>query len=136
MEDKKNYFNDIFNPQNNDLLCQDETGKKYCYIKRAFAEVYQILCHSEKELFKCIPESFMCFLKDRMDLCWRGGVDFSKSLNNMNLLREIRIILSLVYRDFVCSEKERQRLIEEDMLELKRMGENCEICSLRDYFEF
>ncbi len=92
------------------------------YIKRVFAEVYQILQHSEDAVFKRIPNSFVMFLQENLDKTWQDHLDFSKSIREMDLLRETRIILSLVYRDFVCTAAKRKELVEKDRIEFQVAG--------------
>ena len=57
-------------------------------------------------------------------LCSKGeDIDYSKNINEQNLLRDTRIILSLIYRDYICSEEKRQELIEKDRIEIKEYEE-------------
>lgn len=102
--------------------------------EQAFAEVYQVLRHCDRSILKLIPDSFVLFLCENMDKAWRGDLDFTKKLNNMKLLDDTRAILSLVYRDFLCSEEERKELIEKDCEEAKKAGWAYEDKSLRDLF--
>lgn len=103
---------------------------------KAYAEVYQLIYHTEATIRKLIPESFMVFLKEHMDKQWHGDLDFSKSMDEMNLLKNARIILSLVYSDFICSEDERKHLIEKDKAEMKKKRMLYKDVSLREYFKF
>ena len=101
---------------------------------QAFAEVYRVLRHCDKSIVELIPNSFMMFLRENMDKAWRGDLDFTKNLNSMNLLAETRAILSLVYRDFLCSDEERKELIEKDREEAKKAGWEYKDESLRELF--
>ena len=104
------------------------------HIRQVFAQIYQILQHSEESVLKRIPNSFMMFLQENLDETWQGQLDFSKSIREMELLRDTRLILSLVYRDFVCSESKRKELIEKDRIELEAAGLEYIDDSLRNYF--
>lgn len=103
--------------------------------KQAFAEVYQVLQHCEDSVSRLIPESFSSFIYDNMDETWRGELDFTMNINSMDLLADTRAILALVYRDFLCSEEERNELIEKDREEAKKAGWEYEDKSLRDLFK-
>ena len=81
-----------------------------------------------------MPNSFMMFLQEHLDKTWQGHLDFSKSLREMELLGETRTILSIVYRDFVCSESKRRELIEKDRIEFETAGLEYSNDSLRNYF--
>ena len=39
------------------------------------------------------------------------NIDFNKSLQEQKILRETRIILALIYRDYLCPQNERQQLL-------------------------
>lgn len=69
-----------------------------------------------------------------MDATWSGNLDFSKNLMEMDLLRDTRVLLSLVYRDFLCSEAERKILVEKDRKEIEAAGMIFEDVSLKDMF--
>lgn len=52
----------------------------------------------------------------------------------MDLLRDTRVLLSLVYRDFICSETERKILVEKERKEVEEAGMIFEDESLKDMF--
>ena len=47
-------------------------------------------------------------------------IDYTKNINEQNLLKETRVLLSLIYRDYCCNKEKREKLIEEDKIQLKR----------------
>lgn len=98
-----------------DLSCSTVSKKaNRRELGRAFSEVHQILLHTSDSVKVLIPPQFMKFLRENMDHAWRGDLDFSKRLNDMDLRRDTRVLLSLVYRDFLCSPEERKKLIDAD----------------------
>lgn len=101
--------------------------------KRAYAEVHQVLQHSGS-FISAIPKSFRTFIYENMDKNWCGRFDHTKKLEDMELLQETKIMLSLIYRDFICTEDERKALVETDRLELEKNGIEYEDQSLRDLF--
>lgn len=103
--------------------------------KRAYAETYQILMHATQEVTLLIPTSFMEFLRENMDATRINHLDFSKNLMEMDLSRTTRVLLSLVYRDFLCSDVERKALVDKDREEIEAAGKVFEDESLRDLFK-
>lgn len=104
-------------------------------MKRACAETYQILMYATQEVTLLIPTSFMEFLRENMDATRINHLDFSKNLMEMDLSRTTRVLLSLVYRDFLCSEVERKALVDKDREEIEAAGKVFEDESLRDLFK-
>lgn len=84
-------------------------------------EVYDIIYNMETELFNKIPKVFINILEKNRDINFNSNIDYSKSINEQELQRETRIILSLIYRDYLCSENERKKLIEQDNAELRQL---------------
>lgn len=103
-------------------------------IAQVLAEVNQVLLHMPRELQILIPSKFMEFLHDNMDAAWGDKLDFSKDLNDMDLLEETRVLLSLVYRDFLCSPEEQEELIRKDKREAILGGWEYESFSLMELF--
>lgn len=93
-------------------------------INQSFSEVYDIVMHLEKRLYNKIPNSFLLMLKDNKDDIYKVNIDYSKSINEQELLKDTRVILSLIYRDYICSKEKRQELIERDKIELKKYQES------------
>lgn len=89
--------------------------------KKVFSEVYDIIFHMEKELYNKIPKQFIHFIKENKDDNYIVNIDYSKSINEQELLQQTRVMLSLIYRDYLCDEEERKELLENDKKELKRI---------------
>lgn len=91
-------------------------------MEQTFSELYQILNHCNSDVRTRIPNTFIDFLKERCDMDWNGNLDFSKNLLEMDMLSNIKVLISMVYRDFLCSEEERDRLIEREKNEAEAIG--------------
>lgn len=135
MKNRNEFINSLFCLEFSQKCYEDKGKEAEIGTAQAFAEVYQVLRHCDNSIVKLIPNSFMLFLRENMDKAWRGNLDFTKNLNNMDLLADTRAILALVYRDFVCSEEERIRLVEKEKEEAKKDGWEYEDTSLRDLFK-
>ncbi len=83
-------------------------------INQSFSEVYDIILHSEESIYNRIPINFMKMLEEARDRDYKVSIDYSKSINEQNLLHETRVIMSIIYRDFLCSKEEKQRLIMQE----------------------
>jgi len=101
-------------------------------MEQAMTELIQVLKHCNREVTDCIPKELYDFLEQYGDKEWKGNLDFSLNLNDMNLFRDTRVLLSMVYRDFLCSDEERMNLIDEERREAETMGESYEYESLLD----
>lgn len=89
--------------------------------KQAFSEVYDII--DNMELYNEIPKSFIDLIDSNRDTQYKVNIDYSKSINEQELQKGTRVLLSLIYRDYLCSEEERQILIKKDEEELKKIEE-------------
>ena len=81
---------------------------------QAFSEVYDILNHLEEELYNKIPTKFITFLEDNMDKEYIPNISYSKDISEQILLRETKVILSIVYRKYICSDEMKEKLKQED----------------------
>ena len=88
---------------------------------QAFSEVYDIVHHMEETLYNKIPKGFIKMIEQNRDLNYKVNIDYSKDINNQELLRETRIILSLIYRDYLCSGEKKKELLYKDKTELERI---------------
>lgn len=83
-------------------------------IKKAFAEVNDIVMHSETAIQEKIPSNINKLIKDNMDTNYEIQIDYSKNINDQELLSETRDIMAIIYRDYLCDERERIELIEKN----------------------
>lgn len=88
--------------------------------KNALAEVDTILKLMSKNLLNKIPNLFLNFIEQKKSKSYITNLNFEKSLNEQNLLKETRTILSLIYRSYLCDDKTRKKLTITDNIELKR----------------
>lgn len=82
------------------------------------SEVYEII--HNRSLNSKIPSKLIELLDENRDLQYKTNIDFSQSINDQELHRETRIILSLIYRDYICDKESRKRLLLKDEAELKQ----------------
>lgn len=87
--------------------------------KEAFTEIDEIIKNMPKELNKRISKNFKDFIEKNKDLEYNFKLIPNKSLLEQNLKKETKILLSLIYRSYICSEEEKKKLINEDKEILK-----------------
>lgn len=86
---------------------------------QAFSETYDVINHMSKEMQEKIPKSFINLIKENRDLDYKVNIDYSIDIKEQ-LLKETKIILSLVYRDYLCSSEKREELLALDIEEIRR----------------
>ena len=95
--------------------------------KKCFNEVYDIINHLEKNLYDKIPKKFIEFVENNIDKNLKVNIDYSITINEQYLEPDTRAILALVYRDYLCDDEERKKLIEKEkediLLEEKDQGD-------------
>lgn len=86
------------------------------YLK-AFSEVEQIISLMPKGLQKKIPEKFKNILSKWKDKNYIPNIQ--EPFEECNIMEEAKIILAVIYRDFLCSEKEKEQIKLKDSQQLQ-----------------
>lgn len=86
--------------------------------QNALAEMDAILKFMSEDLLDKIPNSFLNFIKQKKSKSYIVNLDLELSLKEQNLLKETRIILSLIYRNYLCDFNKSRELKIEDIREL------------------
>mgnify|MGYP004528659817 FL=1 len=87
--------------------------------QNALAEVNEILKYLSKEVYEKIPTSFLKFVEENKSKDYIVDINPELSLDKQNLLKETRILLSLIYRSYLCSADKKQKFKIDDIIELK-----------------
>lgn len=87
----------------------------------AFAEVDEILKLMPINLLNKIPNKFKEIVKSEKSKEYFPAI--KEPIEDCNLKEETIIILSLIYRDFLCDENQRRELKARDAEELKKFEE-------------
>lgn len=101
-------------------------------IYKAFSEVDTILEYSSEEIRNKVPDKFRQLIKNNKDNNYKLILDEHKKLKDQKLLIETREILSLIYRDYLCSEDERKELIKINNQRLEEINEEYDIQNIFD----
>ena len=86
--------------------------------KEAFAEVLEILKNSDENIINKIPKNFINFLDENKDKNYIVKIDFSNENWEDYTKQETQAILALIYRDYIVSPEQRERLLAEENEEL------------------
>lgn len=74
----------------------------------AMSEVLCIINQSEETYQNKIPKSFRQFIEENADLTYNPNFDIKVPLKDLNLRKETKGLLALIYRSYICNEEERQ----------------------------
>lgn len=87
----------------------------------AFSEVNAILNIMPSNLFNKIPLKFRQMISEYKNNSYNPRIE--EPVENFELKDETKIILSLIYRDFLCSNEEKERLKARDAQKLQEEEE-------------
>lgn len=89
-------------------------------INIAFAETYDIIKHSDISIQSKISPKFMNLLMSAKDNSYRVNIDYEKTLDEQ-IQHETKVILGIIYRDYLCTPEKRQELIKNETELLERI---------------
>ncbi len=89
--------------------------------REAFAEVLEVIKHCNQNIKSKIPEKFITFLNQNEDKNYIVKIDFTNENWEDSTKYETQAILALIYRDYIVSPEERNRLLVEEKHELIRI---------------
>ena len=93
--------------------------------RQALFEVYVILENTDEDIKNKIPKKFTDFIKENMDVNHKFVLQQGKELVNQNLMLETKQILALIYRDYMCTQEERKKLLlQEKEKRIKKENQN------------
>lgn len=78
---------------------------------KAFKEVYILINDLSPELYLRIPKNFIEIVKCNMDEDYDITLE---ELNTNGYMEETETLMSLIFRDFICSDELNEKLIEYD----------------------
>lgn len=88
---------------------------------QAFTEVLEVLKNSEENIISKIPKSFIELLNKYKDNNYEVQIDFSNENWDDQIKKETQTILALIYRDYLVSPEEREKLLVEEKEEQIRI---------------
>lgn len=96
--------------------------------RNSLKQVYDILQNTENELLHRIPNKFMSFIKDNMNENYQTNLKMDVDIDRQEISKETEAILSLIYRSYWATNKEKEEFAvkdkqERDEIELKKKKE-------------
>lgn len=93
-------------------------NKRYDVYYKAFKELSEIIKFFPKNEYSKIPKSFRDFIEENKDNNYEYRVEHIDDFQNQEMLEETKILLSIVYRDFIASSEEKKQIIKREKDEL------------------
>ena len=97
-------------------------------LRRAFKETNEILKYISDDEKKKINASFWNFMKRNEDKNYEFKIDPKKDLEEYDLLHETKVLLVMIYKDYLCSQEEKveiaKQIKENDKKYLEEMNRN------------
>ncbi len=81
--------------------------------KKPVSEVIDILKHSEIEVTQKIPKKFIEFLTKNSDHDYIPDIDYSEENWENSIEEDAKVLIALIYRDYIMSEEEKEKVKEE-----------------------
>ena len=81
--------------------------------KKAVSEVIDVLNHSEIEVTQKIPKKFIEFLTKNSDRNYIPNIDYSEENWENSIEEDAKVLIALIYRDYIMSEEEKEKAKEE-----------------------
>lgn len=95
----------------------DGSIQKTIRYHKAFKEVYVLINDLSPDLYIRIPKNFIEIIKSNMD----EDYDISlEELNTNGYMEETETLMSLIFRDFICSDELNKKLIEYDKNQIEQ----------------
>ena len=88
--------------------------------KQAVSEVIEILKHSEQQIMDKIPRKFIDFLNENTDKEYKAKINFNDETWDESIKEDTKAILALIYRDYIVSKEERNKLLEEEQKQINK----------------
>lgn len=84
--------------------------------RNALTEVNAVINNSQEDIINRIPNRFKNFINQNMNNSYSVDIQPDKSILEQNISNEAKSIIALIYRDYICSETERNELIKKEIL--------------------
>lgn len=89
--------------------------------KNGLVEVLDILKHADEELIEKIPIDLLKRMNEEKSTTYISKIDYTKDLQENDLLPATKAMLTVLYEDYICSDEERQEIRQKQKEnELKR----------------
>ena len=101
----------------------------------AFTEVYKILQYLDRNTYTKIPLDLITLIKDNRNINYKYKIQLDKKLKNQNILPETKAILFNIFRDYLSTEEQREKIKQWQLDYLKNIEKNKTINYNTDIFK-
>lgn len=91
---------------------------------KAYVEVETVLLTLDDSLKKKIPENVMKALSENKDKKYIFIYDFTKPIHEQDISVEAKIMLTKIYKDYLCSDEEREKWKEFELFRLTKIEQH------------
>lgn len=85
---------------------------------KAYKELYEILKYIPKQKLEKIPKGFIKYIETNMNKKYEYKVKHIKDFENQKMLRETKVLLAILYRDYWVNDKRKQEIITKQTNEI------------------
>ena len=104
--------------------------------REALAELNTIIQYMNKNYKNKIPQAFIDFITQNMDVNYKPNISKDIPINEQNLKKDTKILLSLLYRNYWCNNELKTQLMNEDLKSKKEYEQRrIEKYNPKDLFE-
>lgn len=89
----------------------------------AFAEVYEILQHLDKDEYKKISLNLIDTIKNNRNTKYVYKIDFDKKLKEQEMLPETKAILFNIFRDYLSTKEQKNKIKKWQLEDWKKLEE-------------
>lgn len=83
--------------------------------KEGISQVLDILNHTDKDIVEKISKKFIEFLKENQAVGYIVKIDYSNGEWKNQINEDAKVILALIYRDFIVGDEERKNLVKKEI---------------------
>ena len=76
----------------------------------AIVEVLEILKYSDDNIIEKIPKKLIEFWQRNQSTTYKPNLDHNKTINEMNLKKKTRSIITMIYLNYLCNDTEKKNI--------------------------
>lgn len=89
-----------------------------------YKDTYTIIKMMDKDMQNKISSKFVEFLKENQDENYISCIDSKKPLKKQELREEIKLMLSLIYINYLCSKEEEEKIEREEKIRIEEYNKS------------
>ena len=76
----------------------------------AIVEVLEVLQYSDDNIIEKIPQKLIDFWEKNKSTTYKPNLDHNKPINDMNLKKKTKSIITMIYLNYLCDNKEKENI--------------------------